>query len=60
MTRLYTIGHSTRSHDELVAALRAWDVITLVDVRHFTRSRANPQFNAAALRASSLVTASHT
>jgi uncharacterized protein (DUF488 family) len=48
--RLYTIGHSTRSYDELVAALRAWDVTTLVDVRHFTRSRANPQFNAASLR----------
>src|SRR5207342_176204 len=29
-----------------VAALRAWEVETLVDIRHFTRSRANPQFNA--------------
>ncbi len=48
--RLYTIGHSTRSYAELVAALRAWQVVTLVDIRHFTRSRANPQFNAAALR----------
>jgi uncharacterized protein (DUF488 family) len=43
---LYTIGHSNRSYDELVSALRAWDVETLVDIRHFTRSRANPQFNA--------------
>ena len=50
MTRLYTIGHSTRSYDELVEALTAWKVTTLVDIRHFTRSRANPQFNAAALR----------
>ena len=48
--RLYTIGHSNRSFDELVEALRAWNVTTLVDIRHFTRSRANPQFNAAALR----------
>lgn len=48
--RLYTIGHSNRSFDELVEALQAWDVETLVDIRHFTRSRANPQFNAAALR----------
>jgi uncharacterized protein (DUF488 family) len=48
--RLYTIGHSNRSYDELVAALRAWEVTTLVDIRHFTRSRANPQFNAASLR----------
>ncbi len=47
--KLYTIGHSTRTYAELVAALRAWDVDTLVDIRHFTRSRANPQFNAAAL-----------
>jgi uncharacterized protein (DUF488 family) len=42
---LYTIGHSTRTLDELVAVLRAWDVQTLVDIRHFPRSRANPQFN---------------
>jgi uncharacterized protein (DUF488 family) len=48
--RLYTIGHSTRSYAGLVAVLRTWQVETLVDVRHFTRSRANPQFNAAALR----------
>jgi uncharacterized protein (DUF488 family) len=48
--RLYTIGHSTRTFDELVAALHAWEVTTLVDIRHFTRSRANPQFNAAKLR----------
>jgi uncharacterized protein (DUF488 family) len=44
--RLYTIGHSTRSVAELVAALNAWGITTLVDIRHFTRSRANPQFNA--------------
>jgi uncharacterized protein (DUF488 family) len=48
--RLYTIGHSNRTFDDLVSALRAWDVATLVDIRHFTRSRANPQFNAASLR----------
>ena len=43
---LFTIGHSNRTYDELVEALRAWQVETLVDIRHFTRSRANPQFNA--------------
>ncbi|MGE0546085.1 MAG: DUF488 family protein [Kofleriaceae bacterium] len=47
---LYTIGHSTRTYAELVAALRAWDVETLVDIRHFGRSRTNPQFNASALQ----------
>lgn len=48
--RLYTIGHSNRTLAELIAALREWGVTTLVDIRHFTRSRANPQFNAASLR----------
>src|SRR6185312_12442210 len=42
---LYTIGHSTRSFDELVLALRAHGVETLVDIRSITRSRTNPQFN---------------
>lgn len=48
--KLYTIGHSNRTFDELVAALEAWQVTALIDIRHFTRSRANPQFNASALR----------
>jgi uncharacterized protein (DUF488 family) len=48
--RLYTIGHSNRTLDELVATLVAWEIDVLVDIRHFTRSRANPQFNAASLR----------
>jgi uncharacterized protein (DUF488 family) len=48
---LYTIGHSTRSVDELIEALRAWNVETVVDIRHFTRSRRNPQFNADVLEA---------
>src|SRR5664279_2257495 len=42
---IYTIGHSTRTHTELVDTLRAWKVSTLVDIRRFTRSRTNPQFN---------------
>ena len=46
---LFTIGHSNRSYAELVAALSAHGVETLVDIRHFPRSRANPQFNADAL-----------
>lgn len=46
---LYSIGHSNRSYDELVAALRAWGVTTLVDIRTITRSRANPQFDRARL-----------
>lgn len=46
---LFTIGHSNRSLDELVAMLRAHDVRCLVDIRRFPRSRTNPQFNGDAL-----------
>jgi uncharacterized protein (DUF488 family) len=48
---VYTLGHSTRSLDELVSVLRAWGVETLVDVRTIPRSRTNPQFNAETLPA---------
>ena len=48
--RVYTIGHSTRSFDELVEALRSFDVRTLVDIRTVPRSRHVPQFNAESLR----------
>lgn len=40
-----TIGHSTRSLDELVAILTAHGVTQLVDIRRIPRSRTNPQFN---------------
>lgn len=42
---IHTIGHSTRSVDELVALLREASIDLLVDVRSFPRSRRNPQFN---------------
>lgn len=42
---VYTIGHSTRSQDELIGLLREAGVRLLLDVRSFPRSRANPQFN---------------
>lgn len=42
---VYTIGHSTRSREELIALLQQYDVVTLVDVRTMPRSRRNPQFN---------------
>jgi uncharacterized protein (DUF488 family) len=42
---LYTIGHSTRSLDELIATLRAHQIQTLVDIRAFPMSRRLPQFN---------------
>ncbi len=40
-----TIGHSTRTLEELLALLRAHGVTRLVDVRTVPRSRHNPQFN---------------
>jgi uncharacterized protein (DUF488 family) len=43
--RVYTIGHSTRTVDELAGALRSFDVRVLVDIRTVPRSRHNPQFN---------------
>src|SRR5512146_2308633 len=45
MATLFTIGHSTRSLDELVEALRAHGVKRLVDIRSFPMSRRLPQFN---------------
>jgi uncharacterized protein (DUF488 family) len=50
--RIFTIGHSTRSSDELNALLLEAQVRCLVDVRSIPRSRTNPQFNSDALRAS--------
>jgi uncharacterized protein (DUF488 family) len=47
--RVFTVGHSTRTLDELIAMLRSFDVTILVDVRTVPRSRHNPQFNADAL-----------
>lgn len=42
---IFTIGHSTRSVDDVVAMLREHEVTTLVDIRTIPRSRFNPQFN---------------
>lgn len=44
-TIVYTIGHSTRSFDELVEILDKFGVKQLVDIRTVPRSRTNPQFN---------------
>ena len=50
MATLYTIGHSTRSLEELVSALKAHDIQTLVDIRAFPMSRRLPHFNREALQ----------
>jgi uncharacterized protein (DUF488 family) len=49
---VYTIGHSTRSAEELLALLGEADVKLVVDVRAFPSSRRYPQFNRGALAAS--------
>lgn len=43
--RLFTVGHSTRTLDDLVELLQEHGITQLVDVRHFPHSRRNPQFN---------------
>ena len=48
---VFTIGHGTRSLEDLVTALDYAGARTLVDVRRFPVSRRNPQFNHDALAA---------
>lgn len=45
MATVYTIGHSTRSLDELMAVLHGHQIQVLVDIRAFPMSRRLPQFN---------------
>ena len=45
MASLYTIGHSTRTLDELAEALGAHSIRTLVDIRSLPMSRRLPHFN---------------
>jgi uncharacterized protein (DUF488 family) len=52
LSTLYTIGHSTRPLDELIAALQAHEIGTLVDIRAFPMSRRLPQFNRESLEQS--------
>jgi uncharacterized protein (DUF488 family) len=47
--KVYTIGHGTRSVEELVTTLREAGVESLLDVRRFPGSRRHPQFGRAAL-----------
>ena len=45
MATLFTIGHSTRTMEELIDALLAHGIKTLVDIRAFPGSRRLPHFN---------------
>src|SRR5690242_12218677 len=46
---IWTIGHSTRTIEELIEMLRAYRIEMLVDVRHFPGSRRFPHFHKPAL-----------
>ena len=47
--RILTVGHSTRTQEELLALLAAHGVETLVDVRRYPASRRHPHLGRAAL-----------
>jgi uncharacterized protein (DUF488 family) len=49
---LFTIGHSTRSLEELIEVLQAHGIQTLVDIRSFPMSRRLPHFNRESLERS--------
>jgi uncharacterized protein (DUF488 family) len=42
---IWTIGHSTRPFEELVAMLRSFDIEVVADIRSFPGSRKYPQYN---------------
>ena len=48
---IFTVGHSTRAQEELIAILKEAGVALLVDVRRFPGSRRHPQFGKERLRA---------
>ena len=52
MATLYTIGHSTRTIEDLIEALQAHSIQQLVDIRAFPMSRRLPHFNREALEKS--------
>ncbi|HUP62224.1 MAG TPA: DUF488 domain-containing protein [Thermoanaerobaculia bacterium] len=49
MNRIYTIGHSTRTLDELLALLGEHGVTRLADIRRYPASRRHPHFSREAL-----------
>jgi uncharacterized protein (DUF488 family) len=48
---IYTVGHSTKTFDELVSLLRLHEITAIADVRSQPYSRLNPQFNKESFRA---------
>jgi uncharacterized protein (DUF488 family) len=52
LSRIYTLGHSTRSLEELVALLREHGIKRLADIRRYPGSRRFPHFSREALERS--------
>jgi uncharacterized protein (DUF488 family) len=52
LATLFTIGHSTRTFEDLLDTLRAHGIQTLVDIRAFPMSRRLPQFSRESLEQS--------
>src|ERR1051326_5671091 len=50
--KIWTIGHSTRTIDELTAMLQPFAIKLVADVRSYPGSRRYPQFNKEALQIS--------
>lgn len=49
---IWTIGHSTRSLEELIAMLHSFNISMLVDIRNYPGSKRYPHFNKEALEVS--------
>ena len=45
MATVYTVGHSTRTIEELISVLKAHGIVRLVDIRAFPSSKRLPHFN---------------
>ena len=52
MATLYTVGHSTRSLEDIISVLKHHSIETLVDIRAFPVSRRLPHFNRESLESS--------
>ena len=50
-SRVWTIGHSTRSADEFVSLLRSQEIDRLADIRTIPQSKRHPHFGSDALAA---------
>lgn len=52
MTKLFTVGHSTREIDEFIELLASHAITQLVDIRTIPKSRHNPQYGQEELKES--------